>query len=215
MRELPATSGSTEAARVPGGPYETEMMRALETSARNCADVYSAPADANTIGDGRWTIDGATFRQTIGGNKQFGAAARATAAQKLLSKIRRELQLGQPDGTDLLGAAQRVEVAIESLPNRGSRPLKVILFTDGANNLGGSSMYNTPLGTDALRRAFVQKLAHEGELPDFHNRVAFYLSGVGLGLERDMGRDIIAVWRLLVPRMHAKLESIDSTLRFE
>lgn len=110
---------------------------------------------------------------------------------------------------------QRIELAIESLPERGNRPLKVILLTDGANNLGGSSMYATPLGTNSLRSAFVRKLAVAGELPDFHNQATFYLSGVGLGLERAKGRDIIATWKLLVPAMHAKLESIDSTLRFE
>lgn len=214
---IPDVSGSTERQRAVGGDYERDMMKALRTAAEDCADVYSAPADANTIADGRWVIDGKSFRQTIGGNDRFGAAARQNAVKKLLPKVRYELKLGKPDGTDLLGAAQRVGLAIESLEHRGKRPIKVVWLTDGAINLAdGFSVYDAQLRTPELRRKFVQELAAHQELPDFGGKVDFYMGGVGLGVsDRDRARDIIATWKLIVPAMHANLKSIDSTLRFE
>lgn len=212
---VPDVSGSTAPQRGINGPYERGMMQALKTAARACAEVYSAPSDANSLGDGTWVIDGQTFRETIGGNASFGAAAREKKAEELLPTVRRELHMGQPSGTDILGSMQRIRIAIQSLHIAADRPVQVVFLTDGALNLVGNySVYNTPLNTAERRTNFVARLSRLGELPDFGNKVNFYIGGLGIGASRDKAQDIIATWQLLVEAMHARLISADATLRF-
>jgi hypothetical protein len=210
---IPDVSGSTETQTVIGGPYEQAMMAGLKHAARACGDVYSAPADGNAIGNGAWVIDGKTFRLTIGGSADHSAKAREQSAKELLPIVQRELRMRGAGGTDVLGAALRIQTTIDSL--RTSRPIEVILITDGALAVSGAySMYTTRLDTPARRRRFVAELARRGELPDYKWRAALYIAGLGIDLpKRDKARDIIRTWEILVPAMHARLRSADSTLR--
>jgi hypothetical protein len=79
---------------------------------------------------------------------------------------------------------------------------------------GRYSVYRTPIDTPERRRRFVARLMAKGELPDFGDRADVYIGGLGLGLKREKARDVIALWQLIVPAMHARLRSADATLRF-
>ena len=213
---IPDVSGSTKDQTRPGGPYEQDMMRAARGAARSCGDFYSAPADGNSIGTA-WFIDGQRFRQTVGGNEAFGAAARARRADRLLPIVRKELEMAAVSGSDLTGSLLRVSRFIRNMPDT-RRELQVVLITDGAINLKGDteiSMYASPLDTDERRQAFIRKLRAAGELPDFDGRATIYLAGVGVGVsDRGKAKDILATWDLMVASMNARLASNDSRLRF-
>lgn len=211
---IPDVSGSTAAKRTARGLYERAMMQALMAAARECAAaVYSAPADGNSIGNGEWIIDGKRFRQIVGGNETFSEAARANAAKKLLPDVRRGLKLQQAPGTDVLGSAVRIRLAIQHLAPHAR--IQIIWLTDGALNVPGQySIYRTPIDTPQRRRRFVDRLAAQGEIPDFGGRADIYIGGLGLGLNRDKARDVIALWQLIVPAMNARLRSADASLRF-
>lgn len=211
---VPDVSRSTAPQRAVGGEYERQMLGALKAAARDCAEaVYSAPADGNAIGHGAWVIDGKRFREQIGGNEGLSRAARAEAAGKLLPDVRRVLRMSQAAGSDVLGSALRISLAMKHVAARS--PVQIVWLTDGALNVaGGYSVYTTPIDTPARRRRFIARLAALGELPDFGGRADVYVGGLGLGLKRTKARDVIALWKLLVPSMHARLRSADATLRF-
>jgi hypothetical protein len=215
---IPDVSFSTQKLTGPNGPYEKAMMKTLKETAKACGDVYSSPADGNSVAKA-WVIDGEEFRQTVGGNDAFGEAARANKAEELLPKVRSELQMQQTAGSDLLGSFQRIKLALDDLNAKEedrNRPAQIVALSDGALVVKGKySMYETPLDTPERRTKFIQKLADLGELPDFGGKVDIYLGGIGVGVsDRDNALDIIATWQMLVPAMHARLKSIDATLRF-
>jgi len=93
--------------------------------------VFSAPADANSIGDGSWSIDNA-FREAIGGNAAFAVAARERQAGQLLRLVRRELHAGNGSARDLFGSLQRIKLAIDSLHTH--RTIQIIVLSDGGPN---------------------------------------------------------------------------------
>jgi hypothetical protein len=212
---IPDVSGSTTPRTGVRGPYERDMMKAITGAARACGDVYSAPADGNSVGKA-WIIDGKQFRQTVGANENLGAEARAKAAEQLRPAVRKELRSRTTAGTDLTGSLLRIRKALDGLPR--DRRIKIVLITDGAIVIEGRrpiSMYDTPLDTQRRRELFVRRLATAGELPDFGGRVDIYLSGVGVGIsDRERAKNILATWDLLIPAMNAHLQSNDPRLRY-
>lgn len=212
---IPDVSKSTAPRTIVRGPYERDMMKAITGAARRCGDVYSAPADGNSIGTA-WIIDGVTFRQIVGDNDELGEEARAHAAGKLLPTARKVLRSGTSAGSDLTGSLLRIRKVVDRLPR--DRRVQIVLITDGAIVIKGSkpiSMYDTPLDTQRRRELFVDRLKAAGELPDFGGRVDVYLSGVGVGIgNRERAKNILATWELIVSAMNAHLKSNDTTLRY-
>jgi hypothetical protein len=210
------TSGSTASQTYRGGPYEQEMMAALEQSARETARVYAAPVDGDTLADGTWAINGVLLRtEAGGGSSQFAEAARVQMAKRLRPNVRAILRSRLTNGSDILGALRRVALLNKELPAGASKTL--ILLTDGAINLsryGGYDAYSQPPDTTVKRHQIVAQLQRSGELPQLPGWNV-YLGGIGVGIgNRTTASGVIALWEELVPAMGAHLIEINSLLSF-
>lgn len=209
------TSDSTEQQRARGAAYQEALMNAvIPETARMCGDLFATAADGNAIANGRWIIDGAQFRQTAGGNKTVAAEGRARKAQKDLGRhVQQLLRAHSTNGSDVLGALQRVAVTAKDVP--AGRRKVIVLLTDGVLVVKGHySAYKTPLNTRERRKKFIARLRAGAELPDLRG-VEVFLGGVGVGVgNRETAKAIIATWTTLVGEAGGELESIDSTLRF-
>lgn len=210
------TSGSTAAQARRGGAYEQEVMSALDQAARNQATVYGGAIDGNSVGDASWQINGVSLRSSAGGgNARLAEAARVRSAGELRGKARQLLATHPTNGSDILGALQRVAQLGHSLPSGAHKML--VLLTDGALNLsrfGGYDVYTHPPDTPAARRRLIARFRREGELPELSGWKV-YLGGIGVGIgNRTTARAVVELWEALIPATGARLVQINSTLAF-
>ncbi len=210
------TSGSTTSQTQPGGPYEQEIMAALAQGARDEATIYAAPVDGNTVADGTWTIDAAPLRTDAGGgNPRLAEVARTQSAERLRPRVRALLASRPTNGSDILGAFERVALLSRNLTPPGEKTL--VLLTDGAINLSkyhGYDIYTEPPVTPALRHALIARFKRNGELPRLPGWNV-YLGGIGVGIgNRATARATIALWAELVPAMGAHLAQMNSPIAF-
>jgi hypothetical protein len=212
---VPDVSGSTAALRKPGGLYATAVKTAITTTAESCGALYAGAVEGNGINTD-WIIDGQAFRQTIGGNAQLSAAARAhKAEQELFPKIPALLTTKDAQGSDFLGVMRRVSEAARSLPSEQRQRPTLILVFDGVLYLPGHySLYKTPINTPARRAKFIARLRRGGELPKLTG-FDVYLAGLGVGVSnRETAKAVLSFWKALVPLTGARLRSTDTSLRF-
>jgi hypothetical protein len=210
------TSGSTAAQARRGGAYEQEIMGALGQAARKQATVYGGAIDGNAIGDASWQIDGVSPGSSAGGgNARLAEAARVRSAGELRGTARQLLATHPTNGSDILGALQRVAQLGHSLPK--GTPKTLVLLSDGALNLsrfGGYDIYTNPPYTPATRGRLITRFKREGELPDLSGWKV-YLGGIGVGIgDRATARAVLELWEALIPASGAKLVQINSTLAF-
>jgi hypothetical protein len=210
-------SASTATLRVRGGLYEQGLDKVIVRTAEDCGELFAAPLlDGNAIGNrSGWTIDGRSFRNiAVGGNKQLSSAARGKLAKKeLLPKVRTLLTTTQTNGSDALGAMQRVAMAAAT--EAKGRSKKLFMFFDGALNLPGRySVYETPIDTAKRRAKFIARLRADSELPQLRG-FDVYLIGLGVGISnRTTAKGVIALWQELIPLTGGRLVSTDVTPRF-
>ncbi len=210
------TSGSAASQGHKGGPYEQEIMGALAEAAREQATVYGGAIDGNAVGDASWQIDGVPLISSAGGgNARLAEAARVRRTVGLREKVRQLLATRPTNGSDILGALQRVAQLGRSLPK--GAPKTLVLLSDGAINLsrfGGYDVYAHPPDTPAIRRGLIAQFRAERELPDLSGwRVCLGGIGVGVG-DRSTARAVVELWEALIPATGATLVQINSTLAF-
>jgi len=212
---VPDVSGSTAALRKPGGLYAKAVETAITKTAESCGALYAGAVEGNGINTA-WTIDGTEFRQTIGGNANLGAAARAQKAkQELFPKIPALLATTNTRGSDFLGVMRRVSEAADSLPDDQRKRLTLILVFDGVLYLPGHySLYKTPIDTPARRKKFIARLKRGDDIPKLKG-FDVYLAALGVGVSnRETAKAVIRLWQELVPLTGARLRSTDASLRY-
>jgi hypothetical protein len=210
------TSGSTTSQTHLNGPYEQEMMAALGQAARDQATVFASPIDGNAVADATWTIAGVSLHTTAGGGSvQLAEAARVQVAKGLRPQVRALLRSRPTNGSDILGALQRISQLGRDLS--AGAPKTLVLLTDGAINLpqfGGYDIYTNPPDTPPKRHRLIAQFKHDGELPRLSGWNV-YLGGIGIGIgDRTTAQATIALWEELVPAMGARLVQINPTLEF-
>jgi hypothetical protein len=209
------TSASTSSQRGPNGPYEGDLIRTLIPKvAADCGTLYAAPADGNAIADARWVIDDRSFTRIVQGNDALDARARAKNAQRRLAPdVRRLLHMRATNGSDLLGAMQRVALAAGSA--EPTRKKILVLETDGVLNVKRKyDLYGTPIDTARHRNRLLARLKRDNELPRLDG-FDVYISGVGVGVgNRETAKAIITFWQAMIRETGARLVSADSSLRF-
>lgn len=195
-------SESTAALRKPGGLYAQAITRTINETASACGVLFAAPATGNSIGEGRWLIDGEEFLQSFGNEERSGEVRGKIAERALRPKARLLLvtDRNQTPGSDHLGIMRRVVAAAGSGALTAGREKVIVMLFDGALNVTGAgrlSVYDQPLVTRDQRERFIAKLRESSEIPDLSG-VRVFAVGLGLGLERGVAEGVLALWPDLI-----------------